>query len=218
MHIEPGYIAQAKLMLANVSAVGLMGYYVKDLLRQPADIVRTLLAALFFSLFMQSFHVSVGPSELHFVGAMAMYLTLGFLPTLIGFAIGLLLQGLLFDPMDLPHLAVNSLSLMLPLIAVHYTVGRTLRDAATGRRVDWASILKLDALYYGGVTTMVGFWLLVADVATPFAAWAAFAGSYLAIVVVEPLVTYGAVRLLKRYEHTRLVDTCFAVKTLKLAR
>lgn len=218
MHIEPGYIAQAKLMLANVSAIGLLGYYVKDLLRQPADIVRMLLAALFFSLFMQSFHVSVGPSELHFVGAMAMYLTLGFLPTLIGFAAGLLLQGLLFDPMDLPHLAVNSLSLMLPLIAVHYTVGRTLRDAATGRRVGWASILKLDALYYGGVTTLVGFWLLLSDVATPFAAWAAFAGSYLAIVAVEPFVTYGAVRLLKRYEHTRLVDTCFAVKTLKLAR
>ncbi len=218
MHIEPGFIAQAKVMLANVSAIGLLGYYVKDLLRQPADIVRTLLAALFFSLFMQSFSTPVGPSELHFVGAMAMYLTLGFLPTLIGFAIGLLLQGLLFDPMDLPHLAVNSLSLMLPLIAVHYTVGRKLRDAATGRRVGWASILKLDALYYGGVTTMVGFWLIISDVTTPFAAWAAFAGSYLAIVAVEPLITYGAVRLLKRYEHTRLVDTCFTVKTLKLAR
>lgn len=216
MHIEPGFIAQTKLILANVSAIGLLGHYARGLLRQPADIVRTLLAALFFSLFMQSFSTPVGPSELHFVGAMAMYLTLGFLPTLIGFAAGLLLQGLLFDPSDLPHLAVNSLSLMLPLIAVHSTVGRGLRDA--GRRVGWAAILKLDALYYGGVTAMVGFWLLVSDVATPFAAWAAFAGSYLAIVAVEPLVTYGAVRLLKQYEHTRLVDTCFAVKTLQLAR
>lgn len=216
MHIEPGFIAQAKVLLANVSAVGLLGYYVKDLLRQPADMVRTLLAALFFSLFMQSFHVSVGPSELHFVGAMAMYLTLGFLPTLLGFAAGLLLQGLSFDPMDLPHLAVNSLSLIVPLIAVHYTLGRTLRE--TGRAVGWAAILKLDALYYGGVTTMVGFWLLIADVATPFAAWAAFATAYLAIVAVEPLVTYGAVRLLQRYQHTRLVDICFAVKTLRLAR
>jgi cobalt/nickel transport system permease protein len=216
MHIEPGFIAQAKVMLANVSAIGLLGYYVKDLIRQPADIIRTLLAALFFSLFMQSFHVSVGPSELHFVGAMAMYLTLGFLPTLLGFTAGLLLQGLLFDPMDLPHLAVNSLSLMLPLIAVHYTVGRKLRNA--GGRVGWAAILKLDAMYYGGVTTMVGFWLLIADVPTPFAAWAAFAGSYLTIVAVEPLVTYSAVRLLKHYQHTRLVDACFAVKTLTLVR
>ena len=215
MHIEPGFIAQAKVLLANVSAVGLLGYYVKDLLRQPADVVRTLLAALFFSLFMQSFHVSVGPSELHFVGAMAIYLTLGFLPALLGFVLGLSLQGLLFNPMDLPHLAVNSLSLIVPLIAVHYVLGRKLREA--GRRVSWAAILKLDAMYYSGVTAMVGFWLLIADVATPFAAWAAFAGSYLAIVAVEPLVTYGAVRLLKHYQHTRLVDTCFAVKPLALA-
>lgn len=218
MHIEPGFIAQSKVMLANVSAIGVLGYYLKYLLRQPADIVRTLLAALFFSLFMQSFSMPVGPSELHFVGAMAMYLTLGFLPTLLGFAAGLLLQGLWFNPTDLPHLAVNSLSLMLPLIALHYSVGRKFSDAASGRRVGWAAILKLDALYYSGVTTMVGFWLLVSDVATPFAAWAAFASSYLAIVAIEPLVTYSAVRLLKRYQHTRLVDACFAVKTLAVAR
>lgn len=214
MHIEPGFIAQTKVMLANVSAVGLLGYYARDLLARPADLLRTLLAAVFFSVFMQGFHLNVGPSELHFVGAMVMYLTLGFLPTLLGFAAGLLLQGLLFEPTDLPHLAVNSLTLMLPLIAVHYSLGRKL---AAGRTVTWSAILKLDAMFYSGVTAMVGFWLLVSDVATPFAAWAAFASSYLAVVAVEPLLTYAAVRLLKRYQHTRLVDLCFAVKPLSLA-
>lgn len=216
MHIEPGYIAPAKVMLANVAAVGLLGCYAKHLLARPADIGRTLLAAVFFTLFMESFHVPVGPSELHFVGAMAVYLTLGFLPTLFGFAVGLLLQGLLFEAADLPHLAVNSLSLIVPLLAVHYGCARTLRNTAT-RGLSWRTILKLDAMYYSGVTAMVGFWLLISDVATPFAAWGAFAGSYLAIVAVEPLVTYGAVRLLKRYQHTRLVTTCFAVNGLHLA-
>lgn len=215
MHIEPGFIPQAKVMLANVSALGVLGYYARGLIRQPSDIVRTVLAAVFFSLFMQSFHMQVGPSELHFVGAMAMYLTLGFLPTLIGFAAGLLLQGLAFTPTDLPHLAVNSLSLMLPLIAVHATLGRKLRDAA--QNVNWAAILKLDAMYYGGVTAMVGFWLLASNVQTAFSAWFAFASSYLVIVAIEPVLTYSVVRLLKRYEHTRLVDICFAVKPLKLA-
>lgn len=216
MHIEPGYIAQAKVMLANVSAIGLLGYYVKDLLGQPADIVRTLLAALCLSLFMQSFSTPVGPSELHFVGAMAMYLTLGFLPTLIGFAIGLLLQGLLFDPLDLPHLAINSLSLMLPLIAVHYTVGRRLRDAVGGRRVGWASILKLDVLYYGGVTAMVGFWLMMGEAATPFSAWLTFAASYLAIVAVEPFITLMTLKTLKRYEGTKVVRDFTTVGKLNL--
>lgn len=213
MHIEPGYIAPAKILLANASALGVLAYYAKDLIARPADIMRTLLAAIFFSLFMQGFHLSAGPSELHFVGAMAIYLTLGFVPTLFGFALGLLLQGWLFNPGDLVHLSVNSLSLIAPLIALHVTQGRKLRDA----RLDWRTILKLDALYYGGVTAMVGFWLLAADVATPFSAWAAFASSYLAVVAVEPFVTYALVKLLKRHESQPLVDACFAMKSLKLA-
>ena len=217
MHIEPGLVAPAKVLIANVSALGLLGFYARGLIKQPADLIRTLLAALFFSVFMQGFHLSVGPSELHFVGAMAMYLTLGFLPTLYGFALGLLLQGLVFDPIDLPHLAVNSLSLILPLLAVHYSLGRRLRDAAQGKRIGWATIVKLDAAYYSGVTLMVGFWLTLAEVATPFAAWATFAASYLAIVAIEPLVTYGALRLLKRYEDQPLVATCFSVGALRLA-
>ena len=217
MHIEPGLLAPTKVLLANVSALGLLGLYAQGLLKQPADLIRTLIAALFFSVFMQGFHLPVGPSELHFVGAMAIYLTLGFLPTLYGFALGLLLQGLLFDPLDLQHLAVNALSLILPLLAVHYGLGRQLREAASGKRIGWATIVKLDALYYSGVTLMVGFWLLAAEVATPLAAWAAFATSYLAIVAIEPLVTYGALRLLKRYEDRPLVTTCFSVGALRLA-
>ncbi|WP_291997422.1 energy-coupling factor ABC transporter permease [Candidatus Accumulibacter sp. ACC012] len=217
MHIEPGIIAQAKIVLANASAVGLVAYYARDLLRQPADIVRTLLAALFFSLFMQSFHVNVGPSELHFVGAMAIYLTLGFLPTLLGFAAGLLLQGLLFEPMDLPHLAVNSLSLIVPLIAVHYSAGRQLRAALAGRVVSWGAIVKLDAMYYTGVTAMVGFWLLAAEVATPLAAWASFASSYLLIVICEPLFTAGCRSPSQAPRNKRLIATCFDIQSLKLA-
>ena len=217
MHIEPGYLSQAKIMLANTSALGVLAYYAKDLIARPADIVRTLLAAVFFSLFMQVFHMNIGPSELHFVGAMAIYLTLGFIPALFGFALGLLLQGLLFNPADLVHLGVNSLSLIVPLITVHYTLGRKLSDTMTGRRISWRVILKLDALYYSGVTAMVGFWLLVGDVATPFSAWATFAASYLAVVAFEPVFTYATLRLLKRYEHKKLIDACFAVRTLTLA-
>ena len=215
MHIEPGIIAQAKVMAANAGAAGLLLVYAKDLIKNPADIVRMLLAAVFFSLFMQSFHVNVGPSELHFVGAMVIYLTLGFVPALIGFAVGLLLQGVLFEPLDLPHLAVNSLSLIVPLIAVHYTLGRKLREQEGV--ITWKNILKLDALYYSGVTAMVGFWLVMSNVATSFTAWATFAASYLVIVACEPLLTYAALRLLKRHEGNKIVDICFAVKPLKLA-
>lgn len=210
MHIEPGLIAPAKVALANAAAVGVLGYYASKHLHQPLTWLRTGLAAIFFSLFMQSFHMQVGPSELHFVGAMAMYLTLGFAPTLFGFAAGLLLQGLLFDAHDLPHLAVNSLSLIIPLLVVHYGMGKRLlaEDAHTLR---WSQIVKLDASYYAGVTLMVGFWLSLAEITTPLASWATFAASYGLLVLCEPLFTLATVRLLHQHSDKRWLRYCFAV-------
>jgi hypothetical protein len=217
MHIEPGFLLPGKLLGANIAAVGMLGYYAKDLVKNPFDIIKACLAALFFSIFMQSFHMKVGPSELHFVGAMAIYLTLGFRPTLYGFGLGLLLQGIVFDPMDLPHLAVNSLSLMVPLVTVHMTIGKKLFSRNFATRVSWKEIAKLDAVYYAGVVTMVGFWLFMSNVATPFSAWASFAASYLAVVAVEPFVTLATVRLLKKYETTAVVRKITEVGKLRLA-
>lgn len=216
MHIEPGFVSAAKVMGANMAAVGLLGFYLKELIRHPLDIVKVLLAAVFFSVFMQSFHMSIGPSELHFIGAMSIYLILGFIPTMFGFAVGLLLQGLLFDPLDLPHLAVNSLSLIMPLIAVHYVAGKRLLDGSFRKRLSWRTILKLDAIYYAGVTTMVGFCLLIGEVETPFTAWVAFASSYLAVVAVEPFITLLTVKMLKRYEGSPLVKNLSVVGSLKM--
>ncbi len=216
MHIEPGFVSAAKVLGANVTVVGLLSFYLKNLIKQPMDIVKTLLAAVFFSVFMQSFHMNVGPSELHFIGAMSIYLTLGFIPTMFGFALGLLLQGLLFEPMDLPHLAVNSLSLIVPLITVHYIAGRKLFDGSFKKRLSWPAILKLDGIYYAGVTSMVGFWLLIGEVETPFSAWLAFASSYLAVVAVEPVVTLLTVKVLKRYEHTPVIRRFSVVSKLRI--
>lgn len=214
MHIEPGVVAPAKVMMANIGAAGLFAYYAKSLIKNPLDILRAVVAAVFFSFFMQSFHMSVGPSELHFVGGMALYLTVGFIPTLIGFAAGLLLQAILFDPQDMMHLAVNSLTLGLPLILTHFTLGHKLRNAS--KEVRWGEIVKLDAIYYTGVTVMVGVWLAIAQVETPLVAWASFALSYLSVVALEPVFTYVAVRALKRFENNAIIDALFAVKALKV--
>lgn len=205
MHIEPGYINAAKIVVANTAAIGLLGSQSIQLVKQPKLIVRTLLAAILFTAFMQSFHVPVGPSELHFLGAMPIYLTLGFVPTLIGFGLGLLLQGLLFTPTDLLHLGVNTLSLALPLCLVHAAFGKRLAT------LDMKTIVKLDAAYYSGVTLMVGFWLAVGEVATPLAAWAAFAVSYGSIAIAEPLLTYAVVKGLARWKNSAAVRYCFVL-------
>ena len=76
MHIEPGIIAPAKLTFAAVTASAVYLGYLPSLFRRPTLLLRTALAAIFFSLFMQAFHMQVGPSELHFIGAIPIYLCL----------------------------------------------------------------------------------------------------------------------------------------------
>jgi len=221
MHIEPGVVAPAKVAIANIGAIAVFAWgfkeQVKEFLKQPWVLMKSLLAAAFFSLFMQIYSVPIGPSELHFVGAMALYLTVGFTPTLLGFAIGLLFQGIVFDPGDLMHLGVNSLTLMLPLITTHYVLGSKFFKRSVSERLSWINIVKLDAVYYAGVSSMVGFWLLIGDVATPFTSWVTFMASYMSLVVLEPVVTYAAVKGLKAFEDNKVVSRLTSVQELKLS-
>lgn len=218
MHIEPGFVQPAKVAMANAGAVTVLVWaakeQIKDWAKAPWLFAKTGLAAVVFTLLMQSYYAPVGPSELHFTGAMAIYLTLGFVPALMGFAIGLLVQGLVFSPWDLVHLGVNSLSLMLPLIAVHFTLGKTLFDENAKRRLNFATMVKLDAAYYAGVTSMVGFWLMVGGTETAFTSWVTFAASYLVVVAAEPLLTFAVVGGLKKVQDKRLVQNLFVVNQL----
>ncbi len=88
------------------------------------------------------------------------------------------------------HLGVNALSLMVPLIVLHQRLGRRLDTACLSA----AQILKLDSVYYAGVTLMVGFWLTQSVDAFALSDWVRFAASYLAVVALEPLFTLGLVR------------------------
>jgi len=183
MHIEPGLLAQTKILAANGVAAAVLASHAPALLRRPVLWLRTLLATVFFTLFMQMFHLQVGPSELHFVGAMPIYLTLGYLPTLFGFA--------------------AALSLLVPLLVLQATLHRRVQALTVAR------VLRLDAVYYAGVTLMVGFWLSMAQVATPFSDWLWFAGSYLSLVVLEPLFTLTVLTGLQRLNPPAWLRLCF---------
>lgn len=63
---------------------------------------------------------------------------------------------------------------------------------------------------------MVGFWLSIGEVATPFSAWLSFAASYLAVVAVESLITLLTVKSLKKYEGSSAVKKLFIVDRLEL--
>ncbi len=218
MHIEPGVLSASKIVYANATAASTLAAYLPSLVRKPSQIVKIALAAVFFSLFMEMFHMPVGPSELHFVGASAVYFVFGFVPTLFAFAIGLLLQGLLFEPQDLVHLGVNALSLTVPLIAVHGLRGRRyFAESENKARLSWAEIVKFDAAYYAGVVGMVGFWLALGTEATPLASWALFAVSYVPLVLCEPVFTYSVLKLLGKLSAESPIRKATAIDALAIA-
>ena len=217
MHIEPGVLSASKVAFANITAVSALTAYLPSLARKPLEIVKIVLAAVFFSLFMEAFHMPVGPSELHFVGASAVYFIFGFLPALFGFALGLLLQGLLFEPQDLVHLGVNSLSLMVPLIAIYNLSGRRyFASDATKPRLSWAEIVKFDAAYYAALSP---WWASGWRLGGKPRRWrrALFAVSDAPLVLCEPLFSFAALKLLGKLDAENPIRKVTAVNALALA-
>jgi ABC-type Co2+ transport system permease subunit len=218
MHIEPGILNGVKIGYANQAAIGTIAAYFPSLIKRPDLVIRTILAAIFFSVLMQSFHMPVGPSELHLVGVSAIYFLFGFIPTLLAFPLGLLLQGAIFEPADLIHIGVNSLSLMLPLIATHYAIGNRFIVSRAGqkREFNWQQVIHFDAVYYGGLVAMVGFWLLNGNEITPLQSWASFAITYLPLVLLEPVLTIGLVKLMRKVPQLAWLGRFTVVNTLQL--
>ncbi len=216
MHIELGILNAAKLTAANTGAAVTLSAHALSFVKKPGLLIKTGLAAVFFSGFMQAFHMPVGASELHFIGASAVYLLFGFLPALFGFALGLLLQAMLFEPADMLHLGVNILSLGLPLIAAHAILGRRFFSSQDQTEIKWATIVRFDAIYYAGVIAMVGFWLSLGSEPTPFLNWAMFAIAYVPLVFLEPAFTYYALRLARRFSGEDILGSLTMIRTLKI--
>lgn len=63
MHIEPGTLNAAKLAFVNVAVVAVLAAHAPTWLRRPSLWLRTVLAALFFTLCMQAFHMQIGVRE-----------------------------------------------------------------------------------------------------------------------------------------------------------
>jgi len=204
MHIEPGFILQSKIIAADLVAVGILATQAKSLFKTPIKLVQSVGAAVFFSVFMALFSQHVGPSELHLIGAIPVYLLFGFTPTLVAFALGLLLQGTFFAPTDLVHLSVNSLSLILPLIAMHKLMGNKINDGI--KKISYTDLAKLDGIFYSGVTLMVGFWLLGESV-TNLSAWAGFVVAYAPVALGEAVISLSVVAMIRRYKTTPLFSS-----------
>lgn len=197
MHIEPGIVDGAKMALAGGTAAAAAGYSLK----LAADDLKTSNIASFglraviamvgtFAFFELLPHFSVGVSEVHFILGTTLFLILGAGPAALGLAAGLLVQGMFFAPSDLPMFMVNVSTLLFPLFAVHALAKRVIPAGKAYVDLDYADVLKMSAVYQGGVVAWVAFWAIYGQGAGAenLTSVMAFGGAYMMVVLIEPLV------------------------------
>jgi ABC-type Co2+ transport system permease subunit len=197
MHIEPGLVDGAKITLSYATAAAAVGYSVKlvpQTVREQGLVsfaLRTAAAtALVFSFFEVLPHVRVGVSELHLILGSTLFLLFGAAPAACGLALGLLAQGLLFEPADLPQYGMNVTTLLVPLFAIRALAERVIPGKSAYVDLRYGQALALSTAYQSGIVAWVAFWALYGAGfgAQNLASIASFAASYALVIVVEPLV------------------------------
>ena len=206
MHIEPGIVDGAKIVLSYATAATAGACAIKlaaTTARERGVVslaVRTAATtALVFSFFEILPHFSVGVSEVHFIFGSTLFLLFGAAPAALGLALGLLLQGLFFVPSDLPQYGMNVTTLLVPLFAINALSERIIARDTAYVDLRYGQALSLSSAYQAGIVAWVAFWALYGRGfgAENLASIATFAGSYALVIVVEPLVDLAVLALAK---------------------
>ena len=208
MHIEPGVVSGAKLALSYATAAasaGLLAKMAYDTIRRDGGIAallgRSVVATLAVFIFFEVLpHYPVGVSEVHFILGATLYLVLGAGPAAIGLAGGLLLQGVLFAPADLPQYAMNVTTLVVPLFLVSHLAKRIIPEGTAYVDVSYGQALALSTAYQGGVVAWVAFWALYGHGlgAETLSAVGTFGAAYMTVIILEPLADLAILAIAKR--------------------
>jgi hypothetical protein len=221
MHIEPGVVDGAKMLLSygTAAAAGGMGLKLvaEDLKHgKPASfLMRAILATLCVFVFFEVLpHFPVGISEVHLILGTTLLLILGAGPAAVGLAGGLLIQSLFFAPTDLPMYSVNVTTLLVPLFAISLLAKRIIPAGRPYVDLGYGEVLRLSVLYQGGIVAWVAFWAFYGhgfSVET-LSEVASFGGAYLLVIVVEPLADLAALALARAMARHR--DSAFVTRRL----
>lgn len=206
MHIEPGIVTGAKLVLSYATGIAAGGVALKlaaETVREQgiaSFAVRTAATtALVFTFFEILPHFPVGVSEVHFILGSTLFLLFGAAPAAFGLALGLLLQGLFFVPTDLPQYGMNLTTLLVPLFAISALANRIIARETAYVDLQYRQALSLSTAYQAGIVAWVAFWAIYGRGlgAENLSSIATFGVSYAMVIVVEPLVDLGVLAMAK---------------------
>jgi hypothetical protein len=170
----------SKLALENIQKSGVLAMAVKS-------VITTFLVLMFFEVFP---HQPVGVSEVHLILGSTLFLIFGAAPAALGLAFGLLIQGLLFAPFDLPQYGMNVTTLLMPLFAMSYLAKKIIPENIAYKDIKYADALKLSVIFQSGIITWVAFWALygqgfgIENLISVFS----FGAAYMSVVILEPLI------------------------------
>lgn len=198
MHIEPGVVDGAKIVLSYATGVASLGLVAKMAAKTISENGRAsaLLArsaactALVITFFEILPHYPVGVSEVHLILGSTLFLVFGAGPAAIGLAAGLLIQGVFFAPFDLPQYGMNVTTLVVPLWALARFAPRILPASRAYVQTSYGQALALSAVYQGGIVAWISFWALYGHGLSEdnTAAVAQFAIAYVAVLALEPVI------------------------------
>ncbi|MBM4180563.1 MAG: energy-coupling factor ABC transporter permease [Betaproteobacteria bacterium] len=216
MHIEPGVVDGAKLALSYVTATGAVGYAAKlayDTMKHdgiaPLAIRGAITTALVLCFFQVFPHYPVGVSEVHLILGATLFLMFGAAPAALGLALGLLTQGLLFAPADLPQYGMNVTTLLVPLLVVATVARRVIPANTAYKDVSYGQAFALSTAFQGGVVVWVAFWALYGNgfALDNIVQISAFGAAYLTVILIEPVLDMAilaAAKTLHRFKDSRL--------------
>jgi len=197
MHIEVGVVSSAKMVLSYGTALAAFAYLGKEALQSAKEkgvlsfIFRSILASLAVLVFFEIFPKQpIGISEVHFILGSTLFLIFGLAPAGIGLLVGLLVQGVLFAPFDLPNYSVNVTTLLVPLFLMAEAAKKIIPDNTAYKDIQYSQTLKLSLMYQGGIVVWVMFWALYGQGFTNenLVAISSFAAAYMTVVIIEPLI------------------------------
>ncbi|MGB8813852.1 MAG: energy-coupling factor ABC transporter permease [Paracoccaceae bacterium] len=206
MHIEPGIVTEAKIVLSYGTAAAAATYTLKtaaDALREKglaSMVARAAMAtAATFTFFQIMPHHAVGVSEVHLILGSTLFLILGAAPSAIGLALGLLIQGMFFAQTDLPQYGMNVTTLLVPLFALQVLASKIIAPKTAYVDLTYKQALALSTAYQGGIVAWVAFWAIYGNgfAAANLVAIGSFGAAYMTVVLLEPLVDLAVLAVAK---------------------
>jgi ABC-type Co2+ transport system permease subunit len=206
MHIEPEIVDGTKIILSYATAGGAGAYaltlawkHIKE--RGPASmlfgtVATTVAVFAFFEVFP---HFPVGVSEVHLILGSTLFLLFGAAPAAVGLALGLLVQGLLLAPIDLPQYGMNMTTLLVPLFALQFVAHKAIAPETPYVKLKYRQALTLSAAYQAGIVSWVAFWAVYGQGLSveTLSSIATFGVAYLSVIILEPLVDLGVLAAAK---------------------